>query len=78
MALKESDVKNFETLQRAARDGVLALVESKDKETGEYRALICAVYDVDDDMKAVTPFGHMCTGNPYEDYVDPTQESNND
>lgn len=75
MALKKGDIKNFETLQRAARDGVLALVESKDKETGEYRALICAVYDVDDGMKAVTPFGHMCTGNPYEIYADPTQEN---
>lgn len=74
MALKEADVKNFETMQRAFRDGALALVESKDKETGEYRALICAVYGVEDGMIAITPFGHMCTGNPYEDYTDPTQE----
>lgn len=76
MALKEADVKNFETLLCAARDGALTLVESRDAATGEYRAIICAIYhDTESGDYHITPFGHMCTGNPYEDYVDPTQEN---
>jgi hypothetical protein len=41
MALKEADIANFETLQRAFKDGSLALVECQDFKTGEYRALRC-------------------------------------
>lgn len=70
MALKQSDVANFETLKRACADGALALVQCKDAKTGEYRAVIAAV-SFDGNEYNITPFGHMCTGNPYEDYIDP-------
>lgn len=75
MALKEADVKNFETLQDVFKNGHIALVESRDAKTLEYRAVICAVTRDKDGTYIITPFGHMCTGNPYEDYVDPTQEN---
>lgn len=78
MALKEADIKNFETMQRAFRDGVLALVECKDKETGEYRAVICAIVQAPNGDAVPTPFTHMCTGNPYEMYTDPIQENEDD
>lgn len=78
MALKEADIKNFETLKRAFEDGNVALVESTDAKTLEYRAVICAITRDNDGTYLITPFGHMCTGNPYEDYVDPTQENSDD
>jgi len=71
MALQKGDVANFETLKRAAASGDLALIESKDAKTGEYRAVIAAI-GRDGDEYIVTPLGHLATGNPYEDYADPT------
>lgn len=64
---------NFNTLIRAAENGDLALIESKDAATGEQRFLIAAMHKDGDDI-VVVPFGHMATGNPYEQYVDPTQD----
>lgn len=72
MALRKGDTANFQTLLRAAKDGNLALIESKDAKTGEYRAVLAAVA-WDGKEYHVTPFGHLATGNPYEDYTDPTQ-----
>jgi Family of unknown function (DUF6117) len=70
MALQEGDKANFQTLLRAAKAGNLTLVESKDAETGEYRAVLAAVA-FDGKEYNITPFGHLCTGNPFEQYVDP-------
>lgn len=71
MALKRGDRANFKTLLRAARANALALVESTDAETGEYRALICAiVFDGQD--YCITPFGHLATADPFEQYTDPS------
>ena len=72
MALKEADTKNFETLLAAADNRDLCLVQSKDKATGEYRALICARW-MDGDLTCLTPIAQMVTGNPFELYEDPTQ-----
>jgi hypothetical protein len=74
MALREADRTNFNTLLRAAHAGDLALIESRDKATGEYRALIAAI-GRDGDQYLVTPFGHLATGNPYAQYVDPTLDT---
>lgn len=71
MALKEADQHNFDTLLRAAANNDLVLVQSKDKETGEYRALLCAKWQ-DGDLTCLTPLAQMVTGNPFEQYVDPT------
>ncbi len=78
MALKQGDVTNFQTMMSAAEHGHLALVESKDAKTGEYLALICAVYQDNSGEHHVVPFGHMNKGNPYEDYADPTAEEKSD
>lgn len=75
MALKPVDRANFETLQREMAAGHCALVESRCAKTGEYRALICATnYDSGSGEVLMTPLAQMVTGNPYEDYVDPTSE----
>jgi hypothetical protein len=72
MALKEADIANFETLQRAFKDGSLALVECQDFKTGEYRAVLCAVNRPGDGAEVdLVPLGHMCVGNPYEEYTPP-------
>jgi hypothetical protein len=72
MAVLEGHRANFNMLLRAAQNGDLALLESKDAKTGEYRALICAIAVDDQGMFNVTPFGHLCNDNPYEEYADPT------
>lgn len=73
MALKQGDKANFRTLLRAARAGHLGLVETTDKATGEYRALLCAIV-WDGEHYQVTPFGHMVTGDPNDIYTDPGAE----
>jgi hypothetical protein len=70
MALKKGDRNNFDTLLTAARNGHLALLECQDKATGEYRAVICAVHHC-----KITPIGHLTTGNPFDIYIPPMQES---
>lgn len=70
MALKPGDVANFKTLKRAMGADHLALVECKDAKTGEYRAVLCAM-NWDGNEWGMTPLGHMCTGNPFEDYTPP-------
>lgn len=70
MSLQKYDRDNFKTLLRAAAEGQLALLECKDAATGEYRAVICAV-GTDADGYLFTPFGHLCTTNPFEAYTPP-------
>ena len=48
-------------------------MECKDAKTGEYRAVICAA-DQQGEEIVLTPFAHLCTGNPYEEYT--TYEEN--
>lgn len=70
MGLREGDKANFQTLLQAAKNGDLALIESKDAYTHEYRAVLAAVA-FDGKEYTITPFGHLCTHNPYEQYIDP-------
>ena len=72
MALRENDQANFQTLLRAALNGDLALVQCKDALTGEYRAVIAIVtFNKENEEYEIIPFGHLATGNPYEQYVAP-------
>jgi len=64
---------NFQTLLRAAEDGRLALLSCLDAKTGEPRYVLVAVSDSDDpETVNMVPFGHLCTGNPYEEYTPPS------
>lgn len=74
MALKTGDSHNFNILQRAAANGDLALVESRCAKTGEYRALVCAMQQNEDGTITPIPLAQMNTGNPFEDYLDPTMD----
>ena len=70
MAIPEPYRRNFETLLRAAADGNLALLECRDAQTGVPRYVVTAVGRDEGDY-VMTPFGHLCDGNPFEDYIPP-------
>ncbi|WP_454882599.1 DUF6117 family protein [Sphingomonas oryzagri] len=70
MPIPEPYRRNFETLLRAAAGDALALLECRDAETGARRHVLCAVRRQGDDC-LMTPFGHLCDGNPYEVYLPP-------
>lgn len=72
MAIPESYQRNFDTLKRAALAGDLALMECTDADTGEPRYVVCAVGRAKNGDYALTPFGHLCDGNPFDAYVPPT------
>jgi hypothetical protein len=65
----EGHKANFMTLQRAFQEENVALMECKNKETGELVVVLCAVQKAEDDYEFV-PFAKMFNGNPYEE-VDP-------
>lgn len=67
---------NLNTIVRAAANGDLAVIETKDAKSGEVRYVIAAINrdlgDGTDDVEIV-PFGHLST-NPYEEYAEPEVE----
>lgn len=73
--LTEGHRANFETLQRAAENGDLALASSRRIVDGVAVALVCAVQRYDDGSVSLTPLAEMVNGNPYELYEDPTAAS---
>lgn len=70
MAITADDQEKFDDLCEAAKSGHLALLECKDRATGEYRAVICIV-DNAPTAYEVEPLGHLVTGNPFEQYTPP-------
>lgn len=72
MAIPEPYRRNFETLLRAATDGNLALLECTDRRDGTARYVICAVGGDGSGDIVLTPFGHLCDGNPFDLYRPPT------
>jgi len=62
---------NFKTMLRAAKNGDLLLISCLDAATKEPRAVIAATYWNTDGKIAIVPFGHLCPGNPYEEYIFP-------
>jgi hypothetical protein len=75
MSILEYARVNFNTLLRAAACGDLALVECADAMTGQPRYVICAIARDRADY-AITPFGHLAPGNPYEAYEPPRTSPN--
>ena len=69
-ALREGDVKNFETLQRACKDNNLALLSARRKADGAKVALVCAMSDNGNGYD-IAPLAVMVEGNPYELFEPP-------
>ena len=70
MSIPDHARTNFDTLLRAAAAGDLALTECTDAATGEPRYVLCAIAR-DGAGYAMTPFGHLAPGNPFEAYLPP-------
>lgn len=76
---KEKDIRqipdttknNFSTLQRAFESNHVAIMRAKEKETGKYVTLICAVQQEEDGGMSMIPLAKMLAeeGNPYEQYI---------
>jgi hypothetical protein len=64
--------QNFDILQRAMRQGDIALVSAIEKASGEPRALVCAMQTNQDKTITPVPFAVMVWGNPFEMFHDPT------
>lgn len=70
MKICRAQAPNLKTIIRAAKAGDLALVEGRVKATGEVVAVLCAI-GRNGTQYAITPFGHLCGGNPFEFYDPP-------
>jgi hypothetical protein len=57
---------NFELLKTAVRQGHLAMMEMRDRSTGEWVAGIVAIHDEGEEKYAITPLCVMNSFNPYE------------
>jgi len=65
---------NFDTLQRAMRDGNLALLSAIRKEDQKPVALVCAISTNTDKTFTPVPLAVMIEDNPFELFEDPISE----
>lgn len=72
--LTKDDKARFETIERAFRNGDVALMDCADAATGESVAVMCAINRNDDGSFEFVPFAKLLRGNPYEQLVPPTIE----
>jgi hypothetical protein len=71
MALTKGAKANFSTIQLAAENDALALMECTDKATGKPVATVCAVH-MEDGQYVFSPLAKLFDGNPYEELLPPT------
>jgi hypothetical protein len=71
MAIPQGFRVNFETLQRAFRNGDAALLECTSRTIGQPVYAIVAVHRAGDEFELV-PFAQLFDGDPYEE-LDPPQ-----
>ena len=74
MPLREGDKNNFETLERAFKEGQAALMDVRRRSDGKKVAAIVAVGRDDDDNYMFTPFAIMVEGNPFELFDPPSPD----
>lgn len=78
MTISDGYKANLETLQRAADNRDLALVECTDKVTGKPVIALCArslrKRPNEEDEYTITPLAKMFDGNPYEELDPPFPE----
>lgn len=61
----------LETIQRAARNGALAIVACTDKATKRPVTVLCAIGRENDDY-VISPLAKLFDGNPYDELDPPT------
>jgi len=70
--LADAHKANFETLERAFKNGDLALVSAIRKTDKQAVALLCAMQVNEDETITPVPLAEMVNDNPFELYEDPT------
>lgn len=75
MAIKKGYKDNFTTLQDAARNGDLALLECNDATSGKPVMAICAVNRCKGGDVQFVPLAKLFDGNPYEELIPPHSEA---
>lgn len=85
--LREEDIRKFNAIVSAARQGDLGLMACTDTASGEYRAVMVVRFDTQDEdgeKVELVPIGHLCESDPYLMYSpakevdDPMKEGGND
>jgi hypothetical protein len=71
MALLKGERANFATIQRACRNGDLALVECTDRKTGKRVAVVAAI-GRDNGEFVISPLCRLFDGNPYDELDPPS------
>ncbi len=76
MPIQDYERQRCETLQRAADNGDLALLECKEATTGERVVVLCAAWlDGNTGEVQFTPLARLCSDpNPFESFVTPMHE----
>ena len=74
MTIPKGHKSNFETLKEAFKAGDVALMECKDAKTGKPVVVLCMVGREGGEY-VFTPAAKFFDGNPYEELLPPTQES---
>ncbi len=77
MAFLPGHKPNFETLVQAAKDGRLALLDTKLTATGESVAVICAVNTHPNEEIEMIPLATLFNDNPY-DLLEPPMPAEQD
>lgn len=72
--IQVGDGPNLDTLELAASEDAVMLVRAKEKATGEYRTLLCAINRAENGDFLPTPLAVMIWGNPFELFDDPMTE----
>lgn len=74
MAIAKGYKQNFETLRRACVAGDLALLETKNKQSGAIVYAIVACQREDDGEISMVPLAKLFDGNPYDELSPPNPD----
>ena len=73
--LEAAHVANFATLERACRDGRLALLDCRDIRTGKpARVIVAVAASPDGEAYEFIPLARMFDGDPYDELNPPSPE----
>jgi len=74
MAIEKGYITNLQTIEKAAKNNAMGLVECTEKEGGKRVVVLCAFHRDDEAMIVVTPLARMFDDNPYETLCPPADK----
>lgn len=69
LKIQKSYKSNFETLQKAIKNGDACIVKVIENKTGELRVAVCAIQPDGESGVMFVPLALLFDGNPYEDFT---------